>query len=222
MGDGRGARRHTYLAVDVVVFTVDDGRLEVLLVCAASGPYRGKWAFPGRLVGVDEPLEVAADDELKSLLGHRAFYVEQIRTFGDPGRDPRGRVASTAYLALVSSKPRRRCSDRYADCRWVRVGDLPSLAYDHDEMARCALERLRSKVEYTNIVYALLPAEFTLSELQDLYETVLDRRLDRRNFRKKLGESGLLRALPRQRRGPHRPATLYTFASRRPTPVRIV
>jgi 8-oxo-dGTP diphosphatase len=115
--------------------------------------------------------------------------------------------------------PRReepRVSERYAGASWFAVDRLPGLAYDHDEMARAALERLRAKLGYSNIVYGLLAAEFTLGELQEVYEIILGRRLDRRNFRKKILASGLLRALSRQRRGAHRPATLYRFTRRRP------
>jgi 8-oxo-dGTP diphosphatase len=152
----------------------------------------------------------------------RGVYLEQLRSFGDPGRDPQARVISTAYFALVPAKERVAGSTKYADVGWFPVRRLPRLAYDHDAIARAALERLRAKLAYTNIVYGLLPAEFTLGELQEIYAIILGRHLDRRNFRKKILASGLLRALPDQRRGAHRPAALYRFAQRRPMVVRML
>jgi len=224
---GHSRRRPTgqayaYLAVDVIVFTVDERDLKALLVKIRGGPFAGKWAFPGGMVGIAEPLDTAAERELTAQTGLDDLYLEQLRTFGKPDRDPRARVVSTAYFALAPRKAVRRSGGRYADVAWFPVRRLPPLAYDHDTMVAHALERLRSKLEYTNIVYSLLPAEFTLGELQDLYETILGRCLDRRNFRRKILATGLLRALPRQRRGPHRPATLYSFIKRKPTVVAIL
>jgi 8-oxo-dGTP diphosphatase len=213
---------HPYVAVDVVIFTVDAGELKVLVVKAREGPSAGRWAFPGGRVQLDESLEDAARRELSARTGLRGVYLEQLRTFGDPGRDPRSRVVSTAYFALVSATDRVDRSAKYADVAWLPVRRLPPLAYDHDAIARAALERLRAKLAYTNIVYGLLPDAFTLGELQAIYEIILDRRLDRRNFRKKILASGLLRPVGGQRRGPHRPAALYRFARRRPTVVEML
>jgi 8-oxo-dGTP diphosphatase len=214
------------------VFTVDEHEIEALLVKVREGPYAGKWAFPGGLVGIGEELDAAARRELTAQTGLGDLYIEQLRTFGSPDRDPRARVVSTAYFALAPRRglralprkdPSRKDDEnvadqgpKYADVGWFPVRRLPALAYDHDEMASCALARLRAKLEYTNIVYGLLPHEFTLGELQELYETILGRPLDRRNFRRKILASGLLRELRRQRRGAHRPAMLYAFISREP------
>jgi 8-oxo-dGTP diphosphatase len=213
---------HSLIAVDVVVFTIDEGELKALLVEVKEGPFAGRWAFPGGLVGIEEPLEEAAIRELNEKTGLRGIYLEQLRTFGAPERDPGARVVSTAYFALVPNKSRVQPQPKYARVGWFPVRRLPSLAYDHDEMAAYALQRLRAKLEYTNIVYGLLPAQFTLSELQEVYEVILGRRLDRRNFRKKILASGLVRALPKYRYGAHRPARLYAFTRRKPMVISIL
>ncbi len=221
--DGRRAlQAHPYVAVDVVIFTIDGGELKTLVVKVREGPCGGQWAFPGGLVRMDEALEDAARRELSAKTGLRGIYLEQLRTFGDPSRDPQARVVSTAYFALVPAKEMLERSAKYADVAWFPVRRLPPLAYDHDAIARAALERLRAKLAYTNLVYGLLPEQFTLGELQQIYERILGRRLDRRNFRKKILASGLLRQLRTQRRGPHRPATLYRFTQRRPMVVEML
>jgi len=216
------AQAHPYVAVDVAIFTVDAGELKVLVVKAHEGPSAGRWAFPGGRVALDESLEAAAGRELSAKTGLGGVYLEQLRTFGDPRRDPQARVVSTAYFALVPAKDMVERSAKYADVTWLAMRRLPRLAYDHDAIAKAALDRLRAKLAYTNIVYGLLPAAFTLGELQRIYEIILGRGLDRRNFRKKLLASGLLRPLDRQRRGPHRPAALYRFARRRPAVVEML
>jgi 8-oxo-dGTP diphosphatase len=208
---------HAYVAVDVIVFTVDEQCLKALVVKLGQGPFAGRWAFPGGLVGIDEPLDSAARRELTAQTGLDNLYLEQLRTFGDPNRDPRARVVSTAYFALAPYKAVGRAGGKYAEVDWFPVDRLPRLAYDHNRMALCALDRLRAKLQYTNIVYGLLSEQFTLGELQDLYEIIIGRPLDRRNFRRKIFATGLLKALSAQRRGPHRPAVLYSFISREPT-----
>jgi 8-oxo-dGTP diphosphatase len=210
---------HAYVAIDVIVFTVDERELKALAVKLGQGPFAGQWAFPGGLVGIDEPLDSAARRELTAQTGLDGLYLEQLRTFGDPDRDPRARVVSTAYFALAPHKAAGRAGGKYAEVDWFPVHHLPPLAYDHNRMALCALDRLRSKLHYTNIVYGLLSERFTLGELQQLYEIIIGQPLDRRNFRRKILATGLLRALPAQRRGRHRPASLYSFISREPTMV---
>ena len=216
-------RRSPLVAVDVVIFTIADGELQALLVEVKSGPFAGRWAFPGGLVPVGEAPDVTAKRELSSQTGIGDVYLEQLRTFGDPKRDPQAHVVSVAYFALVASKGEGQADNpKYRRMQWGPVRNLPSLAYDHNLLAQCALERLRSKLAYTNIVYSLLPREFTLGELQDIYEIIIGRPLDRRNFRKKILALGLLRPLRRQRRGRHRPAQLYTFARREPMNVEML
>jgi 8-oxo-dGTP diphosphatase len=210
---------HAALAVDVVTLTIAEGQLRTLLV-PVGGPRPGRvWAFPGGRVRASESLEEAVERVLAGRL--RVAYLEQLRTFGNPHRDPSGRVVSTAYLALVPegealAMPTKR------GAFWAPLQELPPLAYDHGAMATAALERLRAKLSYTNVVYGLLPDEFTLRELQEAYEIILARRLDRRNFRKKILATSLLTPLARQRRGPHRPATLYRFKRRTPTIVEMI
>jgi 8-oxo-dGTP diphosphatase len=203
------------VAVDVVIFTIDGGELKAVVVQVKNGPFAGRWAFPGGLVPVGEAPEVAATRELRAQTGIENMYLEQLRTFGDPGRDPDAHVVSIAYFALAALKMELppRCG-KYADVKWVAVKSLPRLAYDHNHIAADALARLRAKLAYTNVAFSLLPAAFTLGELQEVYEIILDRKLDRRNFRKKIVALGLLRALGRQRHGPHRPAHLYRFRRR--------
>jgi 8-oxo-dGTP diphosphatase len=211
------------VAVDVVIFTIHAGALQALLVEVKRGPFAGRWAFPGGLVPLGEAPETAATRELRAQTGIRDLYLEQLRTFGDPARDPHGHVVSIAYFALVASKGEAPAGHpKYARLAWFPVRALPSLAYDHNVIAQYALTRLQTKLEYTNIVYSLLPQEFTLGELQEIYEIILGRPLDRRNFRKKILTVGLLKALRRLRRGRHRPAQLYTFTRREPMNVHML
>ena len=205
------------VAVDVVIFTISGGELQALLVETRSGPFAGRWAFPGGLVPVGEPPETTATRELQAQTGIVDVYLEQLRTFGDPARDPQAHVVSIAYFALVPGPAHPGAgSPKYGRAVWFPVRALPPLAYDHDAVAAYALERLQAKLGYTNIVYSLLAEEFTLGELQDIYEVILGRVLDRRNFRKKVLALGLLRPLGRHRRGRHRPAQLYAFTRREP------
>jgi 8-oxo-dGTP diphosphatase len=211
------------VAVDVVIFTIDAGELQALLVEARSGPFAGRWVFPGGLVPVGEAPDATATRELTAQTGIRDLYLEQLRTFGEPARDPHAHVVSVAYFALVPDKGEAQTENpKYARIGWFPVRALPSLAYDHNAITAHALSRLQAKLEYTNIVYSLLPREFTLGQLQEIYEIILGRRLDRRNFRKKVLALGLLRPLRRQRRGSHRPAQLYAFTRREPMNVEIL
>jgi 8-oxo-dGTP diphosphatase len=213
---------YAYLAVDVVIMTVDTRELCALLVKVKEGPCAGQWAFPGGLVGLGEGLDEAAQRELEVQTGLRDVYLEQLRTFGAPERDPRARVVSTAYFALVRGRETVNSGGKYADVAWFAMRRLPRLAYDHNEIAAHALERVRAKLEYTNIVYSLLPREFTLGQIQQVYEVILGHALDRRNFRKKILATKLLKPLTKQRRGAHRPATLYAFSRRRPMMVEML
>jgi len=217
LGLSSEAYGHPWVAVDLVVFTLYRKTLQCLLVQVKEGPFAGMWAFPGGLVAAGESLDQAAQRELQERTGLRNVHLEQLYTFGKPERDPAGRVVSVSYLALV---PHRRgnliSSEKYAAVRWFPTNRIPSLAYDHSQVARLAQDRLRSKLQYTNIVFSLLPAEFTLGELQEIYEIILRRPLDRRNFRKKILALGLLNPLRKLKRGAHRPASLYAFKKRRP------
>jgi 8-oxo-dGTP diphosphatase len=212
------------VAVDVAVCTVRDATLHVLLARATGGPFAGAWALPGGLVRDAEPLDVAAARTLHDRTGLTDVYLEQLYTFGSPDRDPATRVVSVAYVGLIPDAVRYPVvpSNAGGDVAWCPVRRLPALAYDHAAVVHTAVTRLRAKLQYTNLVYTLLPPAFTVSELHAVYEAILGRRLDRRNFRKKILSTGLLSALDRVRRGAHRPATLYRFRRRRPMTVEIV
>ena len=213
--DSRGAPlARPMVAVDTVLFAINEGRLQTYLVELARGTGRGRWAFPGGLVRVGELLDDAARRELRESTGLGAAYLEQLFTFGDPSRDPRAHVVSVAYMALVAdSREVGGPGEKYATGKWYEVTRLPELAFDHSLMAEYALKRLKSKLEYTNIAYALLPREFTFAQFEELYAQILGRPLDRRNFRRRILAMGILKRLPHTRRGPHRPAALYSFAN---------
>ncbi len=205
------------VAVDVVLFAFHEATLKAFLVEPAGGPGGGCWAFPGGLMRVGETLDQAARRELRASTGLRDAYLEQLFTFGDPTRDPAGHVVSVVYLALTAAaEVAGAACAKYRQGRWYGVSELPRLAYDHERVAQVALERLRGKLEYTNVACNLLPDGFTFAELERLYAAVLGRKLDRRNFRRRLMASGLLRRLPATRRGRHRPAALYAFSERTP------
>jgi len=214
---------HTYqyaraaLTVDCVVFGVDEEELKLLLIQRGNAPFQGKWALPGGFVHVDESLEAAAARELQEEAGVTPPFLEQLFTFGAVERDPRERVVSVAYYTLVKlSDHEVRAATDAADAAWFGVNDLPSLAFDHEQIVQTALERLKGKVRYQPIGFELLPHKFTLSQLQRLYEIVLERELDKRNFRKKvLSMDILIETDELERDVAHRAARLYRFDERR-------
>jgi len=202
----------------MIVFRMVDERLCVLLVRRGREPFAGHWALPGGFVDIDESLEDAARRELAEETSVAGVWLEQLYTFGAPDRDPRGRVISVAYYALIPADRavQPEAGDDADRVRWVPADDPPALAFDHNDVLRCAVERLRTKLEYTTAGFALLPSTFTLSQLQRVYEAVLGRRLDKRNFRRKVLMLGILKPTDRTHRdGRHRPARLYRLAQRR-------
>ena len=201
------------VTVDVVVLTMSEGLLQVLLVCRGEAPFEGMWAIPGGFVNIDESLETAAKRELQEETGVQDVYLEQLYTFGDPGRDPRTRVITVVYFALLDSERLQvKAADDAADVGWFSVYDLPQLAFDHEKILHYSLERLRGKLGYTTIAFSLLPDQFTLRELQRVYEIILHKRLDKRNFRKKILSTGILEDTgAKKMEGTHRPARLYRF-----------
>jgi len=203
------------LTADCVVFGLDleAEALKVLLVRRARGPFRGAWALPGGFVAPGECPQAAAARELEEETGLRDVFLEQLYTFGEPGRDPRGWVVSVASLALVRLDAQQpvACSDARA-VAWQDAYAPPPLAFDHGRILDTALKRLRGKIRYQPIGFRLLPPKFTLSQLQTLYEVILRRRLDKRNFRKKILSMGILEELDEtERRVAHRAARLYRF-----------
>lgn len=205
------------IATDAVIFTVKDGELKVLLIQMKKTPFTGMWAVPGGLLEDGERTEGAARRILKGQTGVADAYLEQLGTFDDPLRDPRARVVSVAYYALIPSKGiTLKTNEKYSDVRWQSVSKLPKLAYDHKEVIRAALARLRAKIEYTNVAWSLLPRSFPLRKLRDLYEVILDRQIDKRNFLKKIRALDLVEPIGTQEEGgAHRPAELYRFTSRK-------
>ncbi|MFV8751180.1 NUDIX hydrolase [Nannocystaceae bacterium ST9] len=206
------------LTVDCVVFglDLDEDDLEILLVRRGLEPFLGKWALPGGFVRVDETLEDAALRELEEETGLRKVFLEQLYTFGALDRDPRERIVTVAYYALVKlSDHKVKAATDASDAAWFSIHDLPELAFDHQQILDAAHERLRGKLRWQPIGFELLPKKFTLTQLQRMYEIILERQLDKRNFRKKILAMDLLVELDEvQRDVAHRAARLYKFDDR--------
>jgi 8-oxo-dGTP diphosphatase len=202
------------VTVDIVIFTILDDVLQVLLVRRGIEPYRDEWAIPGGFILRNESLDDAARRELREETGVDNVWLEQLYTFGDPGRDVRGRVITVAYFALIARDrvPPLAGGDA-TEARWWPATRPPTpLAFDHRQILTTALERVRGKLAYTNIAFELLPKKFTLSQLQRVYEAILAEPLDKRNFRKRIEASEVVRPLKESVAGSAgRPARLYTF-----------
>jgi 8-oxo-dGTP diphosphatase len=204
------------VTVDIVIFTLREGSLQVLLVKRGVPPFEGQYAIPGGFIRADESLEEAALRELHEETGVRNVFLEQLYTFGDPKRDPRGRVITVAYYALIASdKLSLVAGADAAEAQWFPASSVPPLAFDHKSILDYALERLRNKLEYTTVGFQLLPEKFTLGELQAVYEVILGRPLDKRNFRRKLALLGILKPLREWHRTGRKPAQLFRFAAAR-------
>jgi 8-oxo-dGTP diphosphatase len=218
------------LSVDPVFFTLRNECVQVLLVRRTWDPFSGRWALPGAINPTDEQIEETIRRQ-KEQIGLGDVWVEQLKTFdrpaqyiGDtlavPGRDPRGRVISVAYIGLVP-QGHDRVSRQEPEYAWRPVDALPSLAFDHAEIVRYALWRLRNKILYSEVAFQLLPPEFTLTTLQRVYEMVLGESLDKRNFRRKMNAAGVvIKTGGVTQKGTGRPARLYRFAQRDFEPVR--
>ncbi len=203
------------VTVDCVIFGFAPGAdLKVLLIERRNPPFAGRWALPGGFVDMNEPLEMAALRELEEETGMREVFIEQLYTFGQPGRDPRGRVISVAYFALVSLQQQLvRAGDDARSVAWFSIYNLPDMAFDHAGILEMAVARLRAKVRYQPIGFELLPEAFTLSQLQALYEAILGPgvELNKRNFRTRILKMGVLTEVGKQEGVAHRPAKLYSF-----------
>lgn len=202
---------HPAVTTDIVVFTVGEDALKVLLVKRAAPPHRGEWVLPGGFVNLDEGLEESARRELEEETGVSGAYLEQLYTFGKPDRDPRERVITVAYYALIASdRLDIQAASDATDAAWFVMQELPALAFDHQEILDLAYQRLLAKLEYSTIAFQFMPAEFTLAELQRVNERVLGRPLDKRNFRKRVLALDLIKNTGKQKKqGAHRPASLY-------------
>ncbi|NJN22013.1 MAG: NUDIX hydrolase [Leptolyngbya sp. RL_3_1] len=206
------------LTVDCVVFGLDEAdQLKVLLIQRKLEPFAGAWALPGGFVHLDESLDVAARRELQEETGVETHFLEQLYTFGTVDRDPRGRVVTVAYYALVNLRDHTvQAATDARDARWFAVSHLPPLAFDHGAIAQYGLQRLRAKIRYEPIGFELLPPKFTLSQLQRLYEVILGAEIDKRNFRKRILKMDLLQPLDEKQTGvAHRAAQLYRFQPER-------
>lgn len=213
------------VTVDIVIFALRDNDLQVLLVRRKYPPCQGLWAIPGGYVQADESLEDAAARELReetgigvgdldagvARAGTTVPYIEQLYTFGDPGRDPRGRVITVAYFALVPAPLATQAGSDASDAEWKSVRSLPKMAFDHAQIVQYALKRLRYKLEYSAVGFQLLPPAFTLSELQRAYETILGETLDKRNFRRRILQAQVIEETGQYQTGEGRPAMLYRF-----------
>lgn len=207
---------HPAVTTDVVVFSIRDARLRLLLIKRGAAPCQGMWALPGGFLGIDEDLEQCALRELREETGVDGVHLEQFHTFGRPDRDPRERVISVAYYTLVpSDRLAVRAASDAADADWFAIDALPPLAFDHREMVELAHRRLAARLDRSAIAFQFLPATFTLSELQRVYEILLNAALDKRNFRTwslalaQIEETGELR-----RRGSRPPARVYRLQER--------
>jgi 8-oxo-dGTP diphosphatase len=201
------------LTVDCVIFGLDETDLKVLLIQRGQAPFEGQWALPGGFVHMDETIDEAARRELEEETGVSHVFLEQLYTFGSVKRDPRERVVTVSYYALVKlSDQRIRASTDARNAAWFAVDDLPKLAFDHVGIFDMALSRLKNKVRDQPLGFELLPEKFTLTQLQKLYETILERELDKRNFRKKILAMDLLIELDEiEQDVAHRAARLYSF-----------
>ena len=211
------AEQDIKVATDAVIFTVRRGELMALLIQMKKVPYTGKWVVPGGIIEQIETSEQAARRILKTQTGVSDAHLEQLATFDDPKRDKLRRVVSVAYVALVASeKVILKTTEKYGDVRWWPTSKLPPLAYDHREIVAVGVARLRAKLEYTNVAWSLLPAQFSLTELQEIYEIILGRPVDKRNFRRRVLDLGIVVGTGTKRTGgAHRPAELYAFKKRK-------
>lgn len=200
------------VAVDIVIFTIQEKHLKVLLIKRGIEPFRDQWALPGGFVRIEESLEQAAQRELVEEAGVREVYLEQLYTFGEPGRDPRGRVITVSYMALINSdKIELRASTDASEAEWFSISEIPHLAFDHEVILNYALKRLRWKFEYTTVAFSLLDDLFSLGELQKIFEIVFGSTLDKRNFRKKVLSLNILKKESIKKDAPYRPPQLYSL-----------
>ncbi|HXH22970.1 MAG TPA: NUDIX domain-containing protein [Dehalococcoidia bacterium] len=203
------------VAVVVAILTIIAEELRVLLINRSGEPFVGWWALPGGVLRPGESLADAAARKLVDETGVADVYLEQLYTFDSLEESPGSVVV--AYFALVDSSKVRLRDELAWRPEWHRVKDLPDLAFDNKKVVDYAIQRLRNKLEYTNVAYSLMPQSFTLSDLQSVYESILGRTFDKRNFRRRMLSLGIIRPTGQTvARGAHRPAELFEFTSRKP------
>ena len=202
---------HPAVTTDIVIFTIRQDELKVLLIKRALAPFQGEWALPGGFIDLDESLEKGARRELEEETGVSGVYLEQLYTFGQPDRDPRERVITVAYYALIpSDKIEIRAATDAEGVSWFGMAEIPELAFDHEQILQAAHERLAAKLDYSTIAFQFMPKAFTLTELQQVYELILGESVDKRNFRKRILSLNLIKETGKERKaGAHRPAKLY-------------
>ena len=202
---------HPAVTTDCVIFGFDGSELQVLLIERGIEPFKGKWAFPGGFLNMDETAGEGALRELKEETGLENAYIEQFNTYSDPGRDPRERVITIAHYALVRIQEVKGGDDA-AKAQWFPIDEVPQLAFDHDKILRDAMRKLRERIHFEPIGFELLPEKFTMRDLQILYESILGVKFDRRNFAKKMMHYELLNQLDETGRPTaKRDALLYSF-----------
>ncbi len=200
------------VTVDIVLFTIRDRRLHLLLIRRRAKPFENRYALPGGFVGEEESLDTATTRELREETGVEKVYLEQLYTFGDLKRDPRGRVITVAYYALVPHTHVLHAGTDASDAAWFPVTELPSLAFDHRKIVEYAHQRIRNKLDYTSVGFELLPDKFTLTELQSVHEAILGENLDKRNFRRKVIQKGIVKPAKEWRYAGRKPAQLHRFS----------
>lgn len=214
------------LAVDIVLFTIKNDELLVRLVEVTRPPhFNGTWGLPGSLISPTETASEAVERliEQKALIKKEKIYYEQLYTFSKINRDPRGRVVSVGYLALVPWESLSSTEQLNTGATWKRVSKLKNLAYDHDEILDIAIKRLSSRITYTTLSSKLLPKKFTLTKLEKIFEIILEKDVDKRNFRKRLFAFNIVKKSKEQLRGmKHRPANLYFFSSSKIKEINII
>ncbi len=205
------------LTTDCITFGFDAGELKILLIERGLEPFKGKWAIPGGFLNMNENADDCAKRELYEETGLQDVFMEQLYTFSDAGRDPRGRVVTIAYYALIKlSDYTVTAGDDAKNAQWFSISQIPPLAFDHNQILSAALSRLRGKIRYQPIGFELLPEKFTLPDLQNLYEAILEAKIDRRNFRRKIIQTGLLIDHGESVKGvPHKGAKYYSFDKNR-------
>lgn len=202
--------------VDLCILTLDEKKVKVLLIKRAIQPFAGEWTLPGGAVYNDESTDVAAKRELQEKTGIKDIYLEQFYAFSDPKRDPRMRMIAIGYLALIDKVSVLSKTKKTLDAKWFDINKLPKMAFDHKDILKKGIEKLRQRLQKTNIASCILDNKFTMPELQSIYESVLDKEFDRRNFRKKFLSMGLIEKLNEIQKGSKsRPAIYYKFKNKK-------
>jgi 8-oxo-dGTP diphosphatase len=199
------------VAADGVILTYDEKKIKVLLIKRGNAPFKGEWALPGGFVGEGESAEECAQREIGEETGLRKLSLEQLCTVSEPKRDPRGRVISVVYISYFKSgKAGAVAGDDATDAEWYPINKLPKLGFDHSKIVKLASKKLKDLLNYQGAAFELLPEKFTFSQLQSVYEEALELELDKRNFRRRFINSGLVIALNElEKNVPYKPGRYY-------------